>query len=245
MQDLLGTALLDYYHGNATEDLLTETSISEEDVFPLSYLFRSYAEMPALEQKALKLTKGKVLDVGCGAGSHALYLQQKGLEVHAIDTSEGAIQVAQLRGVQHTKHIDILHYPATMPSEENKFDTILLLMNGTGIFQKLAQTVRYLQHLKTLLNSGGQILIDSSDLQYMYDSTEEGGVIVPAHHYYGELDFVMKYKGVVSAPFPWLYIDENRFAAICHNHGFDCTIVKRGEHFDYLAQLKIASDTLA
>jgi len=153
--------------------------------------------------------------------------------------------VTQLRGLQHTKHIDILHYPATMPSEENKFDTILLLMNGTGIFQKLAQADRYLQHLKTLLRSDGQILIDSSDLQYMYDSTEEGGIMVPADHYYGELDFVMTYKGVVSAPFPWLYIDEKRFEAICRSNGFDFRMVARGEHFDYLAQLKIASDTPA
>jgi len=245
MQDLLGNALRDYYYGKASEDLLTETSISEEDIMHLSYLFRSYAEMPSIEQKAMQLAKGKVLDVGCGAGSHSLYLQQRGLEVHAIDTSEGAVEVAKLRGVRHTQQVDILHYPAIVPSEENKFDTILLLMNGTGIFQKLDKTDHYLQHLKSLLSNGGQILIDSSDLQYMYDQTEEGGIIVPADHYYGELDFVMKYKGVVSEPFPWLYIDEKRFATLCRKNGFHCEIVARGENFDYLAQLKIASDSPA
>lgn len=67
MADILGQALLDYFHGNDPEDLVTETNISEEDVVPTSYFFRSFDEMPSLEQHALKLAKGTVLDVGCGA----------------------------------------------------------------------------------------------------------------------------------------------------------------------------------
>jgi 2-polyprenyl-3-methyl-5-hydroxy-6-metoxy-1,4-benzoquinol methylase len=242
MKDLLGSALLDYFNGNYTEDLLTETSISEEDVLPLPYLFRSYAEMPPLEQKALDLAKGKVLDVGCGAGSHALYLQEQGLEVLAIDISEGTVKVAQLRGVENTRHIDLLHLTGADSSEE-KFDTILLLMNGTGIFQKMDEVSNYLQHLKSLLAPGGQILIDSSDLQYMYDSTEEGGIIVPAGHYYGELVFVMKYKGMESEQYRSLYIDENRFIALCKQNKLQCNVLARGDNFDYLAQLKISSDS--
>lgn len=242
MQDLLGRALLDFFNGNYSEDILTETSISEEDALPLPYLFRSYSEMPPLEKKALNETKGKVLDVGCGAGSHSLYLQEQGFEVLAIDVSAGAVQVAQMRGVKKTRHIDLLHLIGTNNSEE-KFDTILLLMNGTGIFQKMNQVSRYLAHLKSLLTPNGQILIDSSDLQYMYDATEEGGIIVPADHYYGELEFIMKYKGVESATFPWLYIDENRFEQLCTENGLQCKILARGENFDYLAQLKISSDS--
>ena len=81
MIDILGTALLDYYHGNYTEDIINETNISEEDVLPLPYFFRKHSEMPVLEKAALKLCKGKVLDVGCGAGCHSLYLQKKGMQV--------------------------------------------------------------------------------------------------------------------------------------------------------------------
>ena len=160
MKDLFGKALLDYQNGNYTEDLITSTSISDEDELPLPYLFRSYKEMPKLEQKALQLAKGKVLDVGCGSGSHSLYLQSKGIDVKAIDISKGAIEVTKLRGVLNSELKDVLN-------ETDTFDTILLLMNGTGIFQELSQVSKYLKHLKSLLKPQGQILIDSSDITYM------------------------------------------------------------------------------
>ena len=174
MKDILGKALLDYFHGNYTEDILTETNISDEDELPLPYLFRSFDEMPLIEQKALELCKGSVLDVGCGAGSHSLWLQNKGLQVTAIDTSKGAVEVSTLRGVENVTQISLLDY------SEEKFDTILLLMNGTGIFETIDQVSNYLHHLKSLLQPNGQILIDSSDLKYMYDTSEEGGIWVSA-----------------------------------------------------------------
>ncbi|WP_339698722.1 class I SAM-dependent methyltransferase [uncultured Marixanthomonas sp.] len=231
MTDIIGTALLDYYHGNYTEDILTETNITEEDVMPLPYLFRSYAEMPQVEQKALDLSYGKTLDVGCGAGSHSLYLQEQGLNVTAIDTSKGAIEVCKLRGVDHVEHIDLLEL------ENKKFDTILLLMNGTGVFQKLEFVSKYLQKLKSLLTSDGQILIDSSDLKYLWDAADEEGLDISEAHYYGELEFVMKYKGEESAPFSWIYLDEALFKKKCQENGFNFKVVHRGEHHDYLAKL--------
>lgn len=231
MKDVIGIALLDYFNGNYTEDILTESNISEEDEFPLPYLFRSFKEMPTVEQEALKFAKGKILDVGCGAGSHSLYLQNKGRDVMAIDTSPGAIEVCNLRGLKNTKNIDLLKL------KDEKFDTILLLMNGTGIFQNLANTSKYLQHLKTLLNPNGQILIDSSDLKYMYDSTEEGGILVPADRYYGEIEYTMRYKEIVGDPFDWLFLDEKTLENICTLNGLNLDIIERGENFDYLARI--------
>ena len=234
MIDILGQALLDYQNGNYTEDIRTETNISEEDILPIPYLFREFSEMPQLEQKALDLSKGRVLDVGCGAGSHSLYLQKKGLEVTAIDTSEGAIEVCKLRGITDARCIDLLQF------NNEKFDTILLLMNGTGIFQKLEFTDQYLQHLKTLLNPNGQLLIDSSDLKYMYDEGEdEGSIMVPSDRYYGELQFVMHYKNWTSDSFDWLYLDEKRFKAVCAKNDLSFKIVSRGNNFDYLAKLSL------
>ncbi len=234
MKDILGKALLDFQNGNYTEDIRTETNISEEDILPIPYLFRSFSEMPPLEQKALEVSKGKVLDVGCGAGSHSLYLQKKGIEVTAIDTSEGAIEVCKLRGIENARCIDLLQL------KDEKFDTILLLMNGTGIFQKLELTEKYLQHLKSLLNPKGKILIDSSDLRYMYDEGEDkGSIMVPSDRYYGELEFIMHYKNWSSQTFDWLYLDETTFKNVCFKNGLSFSIISRGENFDYLAKLSL------
>lgn len=232
MKDLFGKAILDYQTNNSPEDLITETSISDPDEMRVAYLFRNFKEMPKLEQKALQLAKGKVLDVGCGAGSHTLYLQEKGLAVTAIDISENAIKACELRGVQNCKVSNVLDWDAS-----EKFDTILLLMNGTGIFGTLKETTKYLQKLKSLLSKNGQILVDSSDLIYMYDQDEDGAYEVPANGYYGELTFTVHYKGETETTFPWLYLDYNTLQNAAHANGLNCELILEGKHFDYLAKL--------
>jgi SAM-dependent methyltransferase len=235
MKDLFGKAILEYQTNNSPEDLVTETSISEADEMPVSYLFRTYNEMPELEQKALQLAKGSVLDVGCGAGSHTLALQnERKLDVTAIDISENAVRACQLRGIENVKVTNILDL-----DEENKFDTILLLMNGTGIFGTLNETAKYLQKLKSLLKDEGQILIDSSDLIYMYDQDEDGAYCIPAEGYYGELTFTVQYKGKTEDTFPWLYLDYNTLQNAAIANGLKCELLLEGEHFDYLAKLSI------
>lgn len=230
MKDLFGKALLDYQNGNYTEDLITSTNISDEDELPIPYLFRDYNEMPPLEQKALQLAKGTVLDVGCGSGSHSLYLQNKGLMVKAIDISKGAIEVAKLRGVLNTELKSIL-------DETQTFDTILLLMNGTGVFQELSQTSKYLRHLKSLLNDNGQILIDSTDIKYMYED-DDGGFWINAHaDYYGELEYYLSYKGKVETPFKMLYMDFDTLKKVCKSVGLKCELILEGEHYNYLARM--------
>lgn len=232
MKDLFGTAILDYQTNNSPEDISTETTISEADAMEVSYLFRSYKEMPKLEQKALQLSRGKILDVGCGAGSHSLYLQEKGLEVTSIDISENAIKACALRGVQNAQVQNVLD-----SNSNEKFDTILLLMNGTGIFGTLDQTSKYLQKLKSLLAPNGQILIDSSDIIYMFDEDEDGSKWVSADGYYGELTFTISYKNQTEEAFPWLYLDYNTLQNAAHANGLECELILEGEHFDYLARL--------
>ena len=233
MKDLFGKAILDFQTNNSPEDLITETTISEEDEMSVAYLFRDFFGMPKLEQQALLLSKGKVLDVGCGAGSHSLYLQkEKNLEVTAIDISEKAVEACRLRGISDVLKIDILEFNSI-----EKFDTILLLMNGTGIFGKLEYVSKYLQKLKSLLAENGQILIDSSDIIYMFDEDEDGGKWITGNAYYGELEFTISYKGEKEAPFPWLYMDYNTLQNAAVAYGLRCELVLEGDHFDYLARL--------
>lgn len=232
MKDLFGKAILDYQTGNAPEDLITETSISESDEMPVAWLFRTFDEMPEIEKQALHLSKGNVLDVGCGAGSHSLYLQnERNLNVTSIDISPNAVQASKLRGVRKVRVQDILLV------ENETFDTILLLMNGTGIFGKLENVGSFLQKLKSLLNEKGQILIDSSDIIYMFNEDSEGAKWIPTDGYYGEVVFNISYKGENETPFDWLYLDYNTLQNAAHANGLQCELVVEGEHYDYLARL--------
>lgn len=233
MKDLFGKAILDFQTNNSPENLITETNISEADEMRVDYLFRSFNEMPKLEKKALQLCKGKVLDVGCGAASHSLYLQKKGFEVTAIDISENAIKACKLRGLNDVRVQNILDL------ENESFDTILLLMNGTGIFRTILETSNYLHKLKSLLNPNGQILIDSSDIIFMFDEVADGSYLVPADGYYGELTFTISYKNETEESFPWLYLDYNTLQNAAQSNGLECELILEGEHFDYLARLTL------
>lgn len=234
MKDLFGKAILDYQTNSSPENIITSTSISEDDEMEVAYLFRSFDKMPAIEQKALQLANGKTLDIGCGAGSHSLYLQnERNINVHSIDISKNAIQACLLRGLKNIRAIDVLDL------ENEKYDTILLLMNGTGIFETLEKSTIYLQKLKSLLNPNGQILIDSSDIIYMFDEDEDGGKWIPSDNYYGELTFSLQYKKEKEVDFPWLYMDYNTLQNAALANGLQCQLVLEGDHFDYLAQLTI------
>ena len=233
MKDLMGRAIWDYYYQENPEDLQTETSISEMDDLPVSYLFRDYQEMNALEKKALDLSFGKVLDVGSGAGSHSLYLQnERKLEVTALDISPKSIEICKARGVKNAICEDLLQF------SEKDFDTILLLMNGTGIFQSLEHIDQYLQKLKSLVAENGQILIDSTDILYMYDQDEDGGVLVPATGYYGELDYYLHYKGESELPMKWLYLDFDTLENAAIANGFKIQKIKQLED-SYLAKITL------
>ncbi|MBK1895905.1 class I SAM-dependent methyltransferase [Chryseobacterium paridis] len=231
MKDLMGKAIWDYHHNENPEDLQTETSISELDELPVDYLFRDFEEMNSLEQKALELAQGKVLDIGAGAGSHSLYLQnERNLDVTALDISPKSIEVCELRGIKKGICQNMLDFTG------GTFDTILLLMNGTGIFGSLATVDTYLQKLQSLLSDKGQILIDSTDILYMFDRDEDGGVYIPAEGYYGELDYVVHYKGESEDPIKWLYLDFETLKNAAENNDFTIEKVMQDEDA-YLAKL--------
>lgn len=228
-KDIFGKAIKAFFRKKDETDIVVHSPDFEDDVIPVTYLFRSYSEMPPLEQSALNLCHGNVLDVGCGAGSHSLYLQkQKHLNCLAIDTSHGAIEIAKARGVKNAKVQDFFDL------EEQKFDTILMLMNGSGIIGKLDRLSSFFSHCKKILNTGGQIIMDSSDLVFLFNEEDFNA----RETYYGELKFSLSYNGETSDSFNWLYIDPQRLAETASNNKFSCEIVQQGEHYDYLAVLK-------
>ena len=125
-QDPMGRAIADYQKTKTADTLRVFSPMFEEDEMPLQTLFRKYEEMPEIERKALDMARGKVLDVGAGAGCHTLVLQERGVKVTAIDISPLSVEAMRRRGVIDAREQDFF-------TLEGRYDTILMLMNGIGI----------------------------------------------------------------------------------------------------------------
>lgn len=232
--DPMGTAIRDYNQQGKAARLRVLSSMFEEDEMPVAHLFRTLDKMPPLEQRALGMAQGRVLDVGAGAGCHALALQEQGMEVKAIDISPLSCEVMKKCGIKDVECVNLFDQQL-----QGKYDTLLLLMNGTGIAGKLSGLPKLLNRLKELLEEGGQILIDSSDLKYIYEN-EDGSMDIDLNApYYGEVDYQMVYKNIKGKPFDWLYTGPMLLASVGKQCGLKCQIIEQGEHYDYLAKLTL------
>ncbi len=233
--DPLGLALRDYWNGHTDARITVHSSITEEEFIPAAYLFRDQTTLPELERIALENCRGHVLDIGAGAGSHALILQEQGLSVTAIDLSPLAVQIMQERGVADARCVDLYAFV------DGRYDTLLLLMNGIGIAGTLDGLDRFLAHSKTLLVPGGQILCDSTDILYMFQE-EDGSVWLDLNaHYYGEVTYRMEYGDALGEPFPWLFVDPEILSDHAEAAGYTCEIIATDEDDQYLARLALKS----
>ncbi|MFY9151134.1 MAG: methyltransferase domain-containing protein [Prolixibacteraceae bacterium] len=230
--DPIGRAVYDYQFKSINQPIIVHSDDFDDDTIDTSYLFRSYHKMPAIEKKAMGLCFGTILDVGACAGAHSVYLQDKGFEVTSLDTSELSCQVLKDRKLRNVICQDIYKF------NHKTFDTILLLMNGTGIAGTIGGLEILLHHLKSLLNADGQILIDSSDLIYLFEEEDGSALIdISAGHYYGEMTFQTEYNHWISQPFPWLYVDQNNLQHIVEKNDMKLNEVFKGQHYDYLARI--------
>lgn len=231
-KDPMGAAIADYHRTGRAGTLRVFSSQFDEDEIPVSQLFRTYDEMPAIEQKALMLAQGRILDVGAGSGCHALVLQEMDKDVTAIDISELSVDVMRERGVNDARAIDLYDERLT-----DTYDTILLLMNGSGIIGNMEGMEHFFMRMKRLLNPQGCIYMDSSDLKYLFEEEDGSYLIDIAGDYYGLVDFRMQYKQVKGDAFDWLYIDFDTLSYYAEQYGFRAERVCEGEHYDYLARL--------
>lgn len=229
--DVLGHALHDYLQGRRGDPLLTHTSFGGVEEMPVAEFFRQPADFPDLEHIALGLCDGSVLDVGAGAGSHALFLQKRGIDITALERSPLACEVMRVRGVKQVVTSDFFAY------SDGGYDTLLFLMNGIGVAGTLNRLTTLLNHCKTLLNPGGQLLFDSSDIAYLY---ADGTVDKPVG-YYGEIRYQYAYKGKRSTPFDWLFIDQQTLISIAQPLGWVVQILYEDGHDQYLARMELAN----
>lgn len=233
-KDPMGSAIADYFNRQKADRLRVFSSLFDEDEIPVKELFRTEKQMPALERNALQLATGKILDVGAGSGCHSLALQEAGKEVHAIDISPLSVDVMRKRGVRHAILANLFdeHF-------QGNYDTILMLMNGSGIIGKLENLPAFFRRMKQLLHPDGCILMDSSDLRYLFEEEDGSFSINLADNYYGEVDFRMQYKNICGEEFDWLYIDYQTLNLYAAESGFRAELIKEGKHYDYLAKLTL------
>lgn len=232
-KDPMGHAIADYHKTGKAGKLRVLSSMFYEDEIPVPTLFRSFSQMPPQEQAAIELCHGRVLDVGAGAGCHSIELQKRGHQVLAIDISELSVQVMKERGLD-ARLVNFFDETFT-----DKFDTILLAMNGIGIVGRVENLPRFFQSAKRLLAPDGQILLDSSDIRYIFMNEDGSMEINLAAGYYGEVDYKMRYRNITGEPFDWLYIDFDTLSMYANESSFDCEKCTDGEHYDYLAKLTI------
>ena len=228
--DPMGRAIAEYWKNKKADRLRVFSPMFEEDEIPLTTLFRKYENMPEIERKALDMATGKTLDVGAGSGCHSLVLQEKGINVTAIDISPLSVETMKERGIKKVLEQDFF-------TLEGQFDTILMLMNGIGIVGTLERMPEFFHKLDKILAPGGQVLCDSSDISYVFEG-EDGMIEIPEDMgYYGEHSFQMQYKETIGEPFDWLYIDADTLKEKAAKNGYVVEVVAEGEHYDYLARI--------
>jgi len=226
--DILGAALQDYYLNGTAETLWVHNSYGEEEVMPVDLFFRNEKEMPELELKALELCRGHVLDVGAGAGSHALVLQERKFKVTALDISAKAVAIMKQRGVKDAIEKTIFDLKTA------SYDTLLFMMNGIGVTGSISGFKDFLKKARTYLKPGGQLIFDSSDISYLYQEIQ-----FPLNAYYGEVAFSYAYKQQRGKWFKWVYIDQQTLQNIAKAEGWHCEIIMTDENDQYLAQLRL------
>ena len=230
----MGLAIYDFHKTGKAKKLIVHSSMFDDDEIPVTTLFRKFKDMPKLEQVALEKAEGRILDVGAGSGCHCVALAEMGKSCTAIDISGLSVEVMKEKGVD-ARCIDLF--------DENfvgQYDTILMLMNGTGIIGRLENMQKFFMRMKHLLAPGGRILIDSSDLRYLFEEEDGSLMIDLADDYYGLVDFQMEYNKVLGEPFDWLYVDFDTLSLYAEQNGFKAEIIAEGEHYDYLAALSLA-----
>lgn len=229
-KDPMGAAIAEYYETGKADKLRVFSPDFEEDEIPVDMLFRSFSDMPDIEQKALQMAEGRILDVGAGAGCHSIALQEMQKDVTAVEISPLSVKTMKARGVKNVIEQDFF-------TLTDKYDTILMLMNGIGIVGAKANMPAFFKHVDSILADNGQLILDSSDISYVFED-EDGIIYLPeGDRYYGELEYEMQYRDVKGDSFPWLYIDFETLQDLAAEHGFKAQLVASGEHYDYLARI--------
>ena len=226
MDRVFDMAIADYYEGTLSKPFLINNKYGQPDQMSLEVYFREEENLNAIESYALSLCSGRVLDVGAGVGALSLILQARNIEVEALEISKVCCNILHSRGIAKVINQDFFAAEITI-----QYDTILMMMNGIGICGTIGILPKLFKQFNKLLKPGGQVLLDSSDVSYLFKNG------LPENHYYGEIAYQYEYQSVKGSWFKWLYVDMETLAKEAQEHGFQLQVLSEDSNGQYLGRL--------
>jgi len=217
-QDAHGHAMYDYLKGKRFSEIVER----DDGYFEVSngpgVYFSSYKTWPVHQKKALRYVKARVLDIGCGAGRHSLYLQKKGFEVLGTDLSPLAIKVCKSRGLKKAKVLPITR----LSYKIGRFDTIIMLGNNFGLFGSFKQAKRLLRRFKRITNEKALIIAevldpyqtkDPNHLEYQKLNRKRGRMS-------GQVRIRVRHRKYVTPWFDYLFVSKKELQEILNGTGW-------------------------
>ncbi len=235
-QDAFGHGMLDYYHGTRTSLVIERDDGYFEPDVGLQQYFADYRQWHNVDRKAMRYVRGRVLDIGCGAGKHALFLQQKGHDVVGIDNSPLAIEVCKLRGLRDARPLPITR----IGKQLGKFDTVLMLGNNFGLFGNPDRAKRLLKRLHRMTSRRGRIIAESADpyktskpehLEYHERNRQRGRIA-------GQVRLRVRYHKYVTPWWDLLLVSKQEMADILDGTGWRANVHIETENGPYVAILE-------
>jgi hypothetical protein len=220
----LDAALAAYRAGRRNACVTMTTDVGGEETVSAELFFRGIEDMPPVERRAVELARGRVLDLGAGAGAHSVPFSRAGLPTTAVEVLPTAREILTERGIQDVRAGGLESLDAG-----ERFDTVLVLMNGLGLAGSLGGLERFLAGLSARLASGAQILVDSTDPR-PWGEPDDG-------RYPGEVHMRLAFEGREGPPFPFLFVDPDTLRDVADSLGLDTEVVAEDQDGRFLARL--------
>jgi 2-polyprenyl-3-methyl-5-hydroxy-6-metoxy-1,4-benzoquinol methylase len=229
----LGLAIKDFYAGDVAAEVQMHRDDGVVSVMAISAFFRGPLDFQ-VDKLLLERCSGTVLDIGAGAGIHSLYLQEKGLDVTALDVSPEACKVMQHRGVNNVVCSSIANFTG------GPFDTLLILGRSIGFVETLEGLAGFLRDIHRLVKPGGRILLNSLDVSQTRDTQNLSyqDANRRAGKYIGEIKLYMEYRGVTGPELVLLHVDPVTLASHAAGAGWACRVLLQEKDGHYAAVLE-------
>lgn len=229
-QDAYGHEIYDCFRGKCgCEVVECEYGYLCESRSPEEYL-SGYEDWPMHQKKAMSYVQGRVLDIGCGAGRHALYLQEEGFDAFGIDTSPLAVEVCKLRGLKKVETMSIdeidsdtgFDTGSELGSEPGRFGTILMMGNNFGLFGSFERAKQLLEKFYQITESNAKIIAESTDpynstdpsyMQYLKFNKKRGRMP-------GQLRIRIRYGSYMTPWFDYLLVSKAEMKKILKGSGW-------------------------